>query len=129
MTFAYGCGGLYHTHQFLQHDYKFFSWFRRPSNPHSMIRAAVLLLATTFAFATLDGPCTVGSTPGICITTSSCLSSGGTSHPGYCPNDPTSVQCCTKTCGSGGICQFSSTCTGTTKSSTFLLSQVCHNTD
>ncbi|KIM42248.1 glycoside hydrolase family 24 protein [Hebeloma cylindrosporum] len=80
-----------------------------------MLRTGLFLLAITFANAAVNGPCTAGSTPGVCLSTSSCSSSGGTSHAGFCPSDPTDVQCCTKTCGSGGICRFSNTCSGTTQ--------------
>jgi len=98
--------------------------------PHlySMFCAAVFFLAVTFVHAAVNGPCTAGSTPGVCITTSSCSSSGGTSHAGFCPSDPTDVQCCTKACGSGGICRFSNTCSGTTQSGAFRLSHECRAT-
>lgn len=71
----------------------------------------IVLLAATLTRAAINDPCTAGSTPGICLTTTSCSSSGGTSHVGFCPKDPTNVQCCTKSCGSGGICRFTSSCT------------------
>ncbi|CAA7266061.1 unnamed protein product [Cyclocybe aegerita] len=77
-----------------------------------MISFTTLLLASAaLVHAAINDACTAGSTPGVCLTTASCSSSGGTSHPGFCPNDPTNVQCCTKTCGSGGTCRFSNTCT------------------
>ncbi|KAF8148213.1 lysozyme [Crassisporium funariophilum] len=65
----------------------------------------------TAAHAALNGPCAVNGTPGVCIATTSCSSSGGTSHTGFCPNDPGHVKCCTKpTCGNGGNCRSASTC-------------------
>ncbi|EDR01741.1 glycoside hydrolase family 24 protein [Laccaria bicolor S238N-H82] len=72
---------------------------------------SIVLLAATLTLAAINDPCTAGSTPGICLTTASCSSSGGTSHVGFCPNDPTNVQCCTKSCGAGGVCRFTSSCT------------------
>jgi hypothetical protein len=41
-----------------------------------------------------DKKCTVGANgpAGECISTGSCSSRGGTSKPGYCPNDPTDIQ-------------------------------------
>ena len=39
--------------------------------------------------------CKVGTVSGTCVSTSSCKSSGKTSTPGHCPNDPADVQCCT----------------------------------
>ncbi|KAF8959137.1 lysozyme-like domain-containing protein [Flammula alnicola] len=82
------------------------------SNPPTltMIFIALSLLAASFAHGAVNDACTAGSTPGVCLTTSSCFSGGGTSHAGFCPNDPTDVQCCTKACGSGGTCRFSNTC-------------------
>ncbi|KAF9555426.1 glycoside hydrolase family 24 protein [Agrocybe pediades] len=78
-----------------------------------MLRQVFLALALTLsvAQAALNGACTVGSTPGVCLSTSSCTGSGGTTHSGYCPNDPSDVKCCTKPCGSGGTCRFTSSCT------------------
>lgn len=70
-----------------------------------------ILFTAIVARAALNGPCTASGTPGVCITTSSCSSSGGTSFTGFCPNDPANVKCCTKPkCGNGGTCQFANTC-------------------
>lgn len=70
-----------------------------------------ILFTAILARAALNGPCTASGAPGVCITTSSCSSSGGTSFTGFCPNDPANVKCCTKPkCGSGGTCQFANTC-------------------
>ncbi|KAF8416644.1 hypothetical protein EV426DRAFT_415498 [Tirmania nivea] len=78
---------------------------------------SLLLIAVGSAHAALNGPCSVGGTPGVCIKTSSCSSAGGTSHTGYCPKDPVDVKCCTKTsCGNGGNCRWTSQCSGTTVS-------------
>ncbi|KAF9450541.1 glycoside hydrolase family 24 protein [Macrolepiota fuliginosa MF-IS2] len=72
----------------------------------------ILLVAVGVARATLNGACTIGSTPGTCISTSTCSSGGGTYASGYCPNDPADVKCCYKTsCGSGGNCRWTSQCT------------------
>ncbi|KAF9050192.1 lysozyme [Panaeolus papilionaceus] len=77
-----------------------------------MLSVYLILLGAVAANAALNGPCTVSGTPGVCIKTSSCSSSGGTSHTGFCPNDPADVKCCTKpSCGNnGGKCQFANTC-------------------
>lgn len=82
---------------------------------YPMFSLVYLLFALPTALA-LNGACTAGSTPGVCITTSDCSSGGGTSHAGFCPSDPTNVECCTKACGSGGTCRFTSSCAGTTAS-------------
>lgn len=75
-----------------------------------------LTLATTGALAAINGPCTVGSTPGVCIATAQCSSASGTSSVGFCPNDPTGIKCCTKpSCGVGGHCGWADSCKGTTK--------------
>ncbi|KAG2010430.1 lysozyme [Coprinopsis cinerea AmutBmut pab1-1] len=60
--------------------------------------------------AAINDPCSVNGTPGVCLSTTTCSAGGGTSTAGFCPNDPTSVRCCTKTCSSGGICRFENTC-------------------
>ncbi|TFK74166.1 glycoside hydrolase family 24 protein [Pluteus cervinus] len=75
------------------------------------MRYPALLFFAGVAYATVNGPCTAGSTPGVCISTSTCSSGGGTSYSGYCPNDPADIKCCAKTsCGSGGNCRFTSSC-------------------
>ncbi|PPQ80766.1 hypothetical protein CVT25_001903 [Psilocybe cyanescens] len=82
----------------------------------------LLLVAISFfcsSRAAVNDACTAGSTPGVCLSTSTCSSGGGTQHAGFCPSDPSSVQCCTKTCGSSGTCRFSNTC-GTGKTQTGL---------
>ena len=85
---------------------------------HNSINALFLLALSGSVQAALNGPCTVGSTPGVCITTATCSSGGGTSASGYCPNDPADVKCCTKAaCGNGGNCRFTSQCSGVTVSS------------
>ncbi|PFH49316.1 glycoside hydrolase family 24 protein [Amanita thiersii Skay4041] len=61
--------------------------------------------------ATLNGQCTANGIPGVCLSTTTCSSGGGTSIAGFCPNDPTDVRCCVKTsCGSGGNCRWTSQC-------------------
>lgn len=83
-----------------------------PNHSYTMLSVYLILLGAVAANAALNGPCTVSGTPGVCIKTSSCSSSGGTSHTGFCPNDPADVKCCTKpSCGNnGGKCQFANTC-------------------
>lgn len=63
--------------------------------------------------AELNGPCTgSGGNPGVCISTTSCSSGGGTSIVGACPGTPDNIRCCTKTsCGTGGNCRFTNQCT------------------
>lgn len=75
-----------------------------------------LTLTTTSVLAAINGPCSVGSTPGVCIATAQCSSASGTSSVGFCPNDPTDIKCCTKpSCGVGGHCDWTAACKGTTK--------------
>ena len=41
---------------------------------------------------------------GVCISTSACSASGGTSVAGGCPGDPANVRCCTKpSCGKAAV--------------------------
>lgn len=82
---------------------------------------SVFFVAAGVAQAALNGACSVNGTPGVCLTTSTCTSSGGSYASGYCPNDPTDVKCCYKTsCGSGGNCRWTSQCsTGNTASGRF----------
>ncbi|KAJ5016672.1 hypothetical protein K4K57_010968 [Colletotrichum sp. SAR 10_99] len=78
----------------------------------SFLIAAVSVQAV---FAAVNEPCYgSGGRAGVCVTTSSCSSSGGTTINGACPKDPDNVKCCTKaSCGSGGNCRFTSDCAGT----------------
>ncbi|KAI8216905.1 hypothetical protein K4K53_009713 [Colletotrichum sp. SAR 10_77] len=78
----------------------------------SFLIAAVSVPAV---FAAVNEPCYgSGGRAGVCVTTSSCSSSGGTTINGACPKDPDNVKCCTKaSCGSGGNCRFTSDCAGT----------------
>ena len=73
--------------------------------------ALILALAATIAHSEV---CTVpGVGVGACISTSTCSSRGGTSHPGYCSGG-TDTQCCTGIiCDGTGLCMQSSECTGT----------------
>ncbi|KAF9449597.1 glycoside hydrolase family 24 protein [Macrolepiota fuliginosa MF-IS2] len=75
------------------------------------LASLLLILGVPSVLGAVNGPCTANGVPGVCLSTSSCSSGGGTSHAGFCPSDPTDVQCCTKTCGSGGTCRFTSSCT------------------
>lgn len=66
--------------------------------------------------AVVDGPCTgSGGAPGVCIPTAKCTAGGGTHILNACPGTPDDIRCCTKTsCGSGGNCRFTSSCSGST---------------
>ncbi|KAL8941041.1 MAG: hypothetical protein Q9216_002488, partial [Gyalolechia sp. 2 TL-2023] len=66
--------------------------------------------------AVVNGPCTgAGGAPGVCIPTADCTSKGGTHIQFACSGLPADIRCCTKTsCGSGGNCRFSSSCSGNT---------------
>jgi len=52
---------------------------------------------------------------GVCVKTTACSSSGGTTSNNGCPSDPADVKCCAKpSCGaSGSNCRWSSDCGGT----------------
>ena len=52
---------------------------------------------------------------GVCVKTTACSSSGGTTSNNGCPSDPADVKCCAKPrCGaSGSNCRWSSDCGGT----------------
>jgi hypothetical protein len=65
------------------------------------------------ARSTVNGPCTgSASHPGICISTSSCTSGGGSYISNACPGTPADIKCCTKpSCGTAGHCAFTSSCT------------------
>lgn len=78
----------------------------------------VTALATApTAFAAVNGQCSVNGVPGVCLATANCKGDGGTSTAGFCPDDPPDVKCCTKSsCGSGGNCRWTSSCSGTTLS-------------
>lgn len=69
-------------------------------------------LSAMVVHAALNGPCSVANgTPGVCVSTASCSSSGGTSHTGFCPNDPADIKCCVKpVCGNGGSCMNVNNC-------------------
>ncbi|EXJ55516.1 hypothetical protein A1O7_08444 [Cladophialophora yegresii CBS 114405] len=72
--------------------------------------ASSLLLARS----EVNGACTgSGGAPGVCISTSSCISAGGKYISGACPGTPEDIKCCNKTaCGTGnkGNCRFTSSC-------------------
>lgn len=75
----------------------------------------VLLLSGT-ALGAVNGPCSADGTSGVCISSATCSDSAGSSHSGFCPDDPTDIQCCTKTdCGSGGNCRWTSQCSGSSQ--------------
>lgn len=74
------------------------------------------LLAASTALAAVNEPCIgAGGNPGVCVTTASCSSSGGTPISGACPADAADVQCCSKpSCqGAGSRCSWASDCGGT----------------
>ncbi|KAL9594909.1 MAG: hypothetical protein Q9219_006764 [cf. Caloplaca sp. 3 TL-2023] len=75
-----------------------------------------LLLLTSHTLAALNGHCSVNGRPGVCLHTSDCSDGSGTSTAGFCPDDPADVKCCTKSCSSGGTCNWASACSGTTVS-------------
>ncbi|KAF2254933.1 hypothetical protein BU26DRAFT_475483 [Trematosphaeria pertusa] len=77
------------------------------------------LLSTSFVSAlaprsSVNGPCTgAGGAPGVCISTSSCSSDGGSFISNACPGTPDDIKCCVKTsCASGGNCRWTSQCSG-----------------
>ncbi|SPO07717.1 uncharacterized protein DNG_10412 [Cephalotrichum gorgonifer] len=76
------------------------------------------LAATTLAAT--NEPCIgSGGRAGVCVSTSTCSASGGTSISGACPGDAADIKCCTKaSCsnGSSGNCRWQSDCAGTSVS-------------
>ncbi|RYP14491.1 hypothetical protein DL765_006327 [Monosporascus sp. GIB2] len=73
-------------------------------------------LVVSQALAAVNEPC-IGQNgaAGVCLSTSSCSSEGGTSITGACPWDPAGIRCCTKpSCsnGSNGNCRWRSDCAG-----------------
>ncbi|TFK24702.1 hypothetical protein FA15DRAFT_669278 [Coprinopsis marcescibilis] len=87
-----------------------------------LVSLFALVLGAVYTQAALNGPCTVakaGYHPGACLRTADCDAGGGQHFAGYCPNDPTNVRCCIKSCGDFGasICRPVSDCpSGRTKS-------------
>ena len=82
-----------------------------------------IILASLFvlsANAAVNEPCYgEGGRAGVCLSTSSCSSDGGTTVDGACPWDASDVKCCTKDpCHEGGDwnCRFQSDCAGSTVS-------------
>ncbi|CAP62338.1 uncharacterized protein PODANS_0_1390 [Podospora anserina S mat+] len=77
-----------------------------------------LALFATAALAAVNEPCVgSGGRAGVCVTTSTCSSSGGITIDGACPSDASNVKCCTKaSCpnGSAGNCRWASDCAGST---------------
>ncbi|KAF7561960.1 hypothetical protein G7046_g2182 [Stylonectria norvegica] len=73
-----------------------------------------ILPLLTIALAANNEPCYGPSgRAGVCISTSSCSSAGGTSISGACPADAANIKCCSKpSCGSGGNCRWQSDCGG-----------------
>ena len=86
---------------------------------HFNTKLILTLLATiSTTFAATNGPCSGRS--GICISSSSCSQSGGTSYTNKCPDDPNDIKCCDNIpCtadGKSGNCVFTSQCDGETYS-------------
>ena len=51
---------------------------------------------------------------GVCVTESTCKSSGGVTTTSGCHSDPANVKCCTKAaCSTSGNCRWTSDCAGT----------------
>ncbi|KAJ3558852.1 hypothetical protein NP233_g11412 [Leucocoprinus birnbaumii] len=77
-----------------------------------MLKAlSFFLTVASFAHAAVNGACSVNGTPGVCLSTSTCSSGGGTYASGFCPNDPADIKCCYKTsCSTGGNCRWTSQC-------------------
>ncbi|KAF2170923.1 hypothetical protein M409DRAFT_18894 [Zasmidium cellare ATCC 36951] len=88
-----------------------------------------LALVTLYAFAVYaatNEPCYGrNSSPGLCVSTTTCKEAGGKSHTGACIGnargsgaDPGNIQCCVKsTCTDNGACLWESHCGGETTSS------------
>ncbi|OHE91848.1 hypothetical protein CORC01_12856 [Colletotrichum orchidophilum] len=75
-------------------------------------------ISVQISLAALNEPCYgSGGRAGVCVTTSSCSSNGGTTIDGACPADASNIKCCTKaSCGGGGNCRWTSDCAGTSAS-------------
>jgi hypothetical protein len=77
-----------------------------------------LLITLPFVFSATNGQCSGRN--GICVSTATCKSYGGTSYAGYCPYDPADIKCCDNikcnASGGSGDCKFTSQCGGTTYS-------------
>ncbi|GME35526.1 uncharacterized protein LTHEOB_3309 [Neofusicoccum parvum] len=81
--------------------------------PHLLLP---LLFSLPLTRAAINDPCGLNKSTGVCLETSACTDSGGTTINDACPNDPAGVKCCSKaTCGSGGTCKFTSACAGTSQ--------------
>lgn len=75
-----------------------------------------VFLLSGAALGAVNGPCSADGTPGVCISSATCSDSAGTSHSGFCPDDPADIKCCTKPdCGSGGNCRWTSQCSGSSQ--------------
>lgn len=94
-----------------------------------MIPLPLLFIFAGFVRAAINGACSAGGTPGVCLVNTVCTSGGGATHTGFCPNDPNNVLCCTKTaCGSGGNCRFTSACASGNTVSGMFSSETCITT-
>ncbi|KAG4085838.1 hypothetical protein H8356DRAFT_1298189 [Neocallimastix lanati (nom. inval.)] len=74
---------------------------------------STLLITLPCVLAAVNGKCSSGN--GVCISTTSCISSGGSYVRGLCPNDASNVECCNKKCsynGKSGQCKFINQCNG-----------------
>jgi len=89
---------------------------------HVELLSYMVLLAASTAQATVafprsteNGQCTgKGGAPGVCISTSSCSSGGGSYISNACPGTPDNIKCCVKTecgpSGRNGDCRFTNQC-------------------
>ncbi|KAF9986678.1 hypothetical protein BGZ75_001530 [Mortierella antarctica] len=80
------------------------------------ILLGIVSFALSAASVLAANSCSVSGVAGTCISTSSCASSGGTSTPGFCPNDPNDVRCCTRASSGGQSCRTNDGRSGTCKS-------------
>ncbi|KAI6350649.1 hypothetical protein MCOR31_012067, partial [Pyricularia oryzae] len=84
-----------------------------------MLLQTITTLTLLAGFAASQQTCALSTgQQGLCLSTSNCRSSGGTSTPNLCPGTPADVQCCTYgTCtvpaqaNLTGLCVPSASCT------------------
>lgn len=77
-------------------------------------KALLLTIFTALSLAAVDEPCYGDNAQGVCLSTSDCDASGGTTIDGACPSDPADVKCCSKPACSVGNCRWQSDCAGST---------------
>jgi hypothetical protein len=86
------------------------TWTFKPMRSPILAAATAISTLPLLASAAVGDACSANGTPGVCLSTSTCTSGSGTTHTGFCPNDPADVKCCTKSCGTGGQCRLVSSC-------------------